>query len=162
MTNAGTQQQAVFNFVLQQGPHRPCGVQGRHGRQGRDRPHGSDRPDRRAGSIGPTGPGGAQGNVGPTGPTGKDGAQGATGSTTLQQTATTGVCYFDIPSYGTWNVTGTLNGKTDTQTVTVDQVKQYAVTLKYAKTYGAIWDGTATTAWSRTDDAAGFADLLRR
>ena len=80
------------------------------------------------------------------------------GSTTLQQTATTGVCYFDIPSYGTWNVTGTLNGKSDTQTVTVDQVKQYAVTLKYAKTYGAIWDGTATTAWSRTDDAAGFAD----
>ena len=80
------------------------------------------------------------------------------GSTTLQKTATTGVCYFDIPSYGTWNVTGTLNGKTDTQTVTVDQVKRYAVTLKYAKTYGAIWDGTATTAWSRTDDAAGFAD----
>ena len=37
--------------------------------------------------------------------------------------------------------------KTATQTISVK-----------AMIYGAIWDGTATTAWSRTDDAAGFAD----
>lgn len=50
-------------------------------------------------------------------------------------------------------ITYTENGvtKTATQAITVK-----AITVKAI--YGAIWDGTATTAWSRTDDAAGFAD----
>jgi hypothetical protein len=40
----------------------------------------------------------------------------------------------------------------------VDTVKEYSLELSYVKVYGVSWDGTATTAWSRTDDAADFVD----
>lgn len=43
-----------------------------------------------------------------------------------------GKCIFDLPGYGTWSLYATLNGQTTaTETVVVDQVKQYAVTLSY-------------------------------
>lgn len=35
---------------------------------------------------------------------------------------------------------------------------QYEGELRCAKVYGAAWDGTSTTRWTRTDDAAMFAD----
>lgn len=36
--------------------------------------------------------------------------------------------------------------------------KTCSVKCSFVSIYGVSWDGTATTAWSRTDDAAGFAD----
>ena len=54
------------------------------------------------------------------------------GETTLTGTSVDGKCTFDLPGYGTWSLYATLNGQTTaTETVTVDQVKQYAVTLSY-------------------------------
>lgn len=40
------------------------------------------------------------------------------------------------------------------QTATCKQ----AITVKSVSIYGVSWDGTSTTAWTRTDDAAGFTD----
>ena len=54
------------------------------------------------------------------------------GETTLTGTSVDGKCTFDLPGYGTWSLYATLNGQTTaTETVAVDQVKQYAVTLSY-------------------------------
>ena len=54
------------------------------------------------------------------------------GETTLTGTSAGGKCVFDLPGYGTWSLYATLNGQTTaTETVVVDQVKQYAVTLSY-------------------------------
>ena len=36
--------------------------------------------------------------------------------------------------------------------------KSISVTVKFATIYGASWDGTSTTAWSRTDAAESFTD----
>lgn len=52
------------------------------------------------------------------------------GSTTLSATST-GTVTFDLPDYGTWTVTATLNGQTASGSVTVDDVKQYRLTLAY-------------------------------
>lgn len=66
------------------------------------------------------------------------------------------------PSY-TFSPAGALSAGDTAITITyteggVTKTATQAITVKAFKTYGAIWDGTATTAWSRTDDAAGFAD----
>lgn len=54
------------------------------------------------------------------------------GETTLTGTSVGGKCVFDLPGYGTWSLYATLNGQaTATETVVVDQVKQYTVTLSY-------------------------------
>ena len=79
------------------------------------------------------------------------------GTKTLTGTST-GSYTFEIPNYGTWTVTATLSGKTASGTVVVDTVKQYAIVLAYAKIYGALWSGEPSTAWTRTDAAAGFSD----
>ena len=53
------------------------------------------------------------------------------GTTTLTGTST-GSYTFEIPNYGTWSVTATLNGDTSFgKSVIVDTVKQYSITLKY-------------------------------
>lgn len=62
----------------------------------------------------------------------------------------------DVPSYGAYTVTATLAEQKATAEVTVTAVQQYPVTLAYAAIYGAEWDGTSTTVWSRTDLAADF------
>ena len=81
------------------------------------------------------------------------------GTTTLTGTST-GSYTFEIPNYGTWTVTATLSGNTASGTVIVGTVKQYTIVLTYAyaKIYGALWSGGPSTAWTRTDDAAGFSD----
>ena len=79
------------------------------------------------------------------------------GTKTLTGTST-GSYTFEIPNYGTWTVTATLSGKTASKTVVIDTVKQYAVELAYTKIYGISWSGGPSTAWTRTDDAAGFSD----
>lgn len=81
------------------------------------------------------------------------------GDQTVTATATDGTAVMALPGYGTWTVSATKDGETSREAViSVDAVKRYAVSLTYAKIYGAVWDGEIMTAWSRTDDAACFVD----
>ena len=101
VTNSGTEQDAIFDFVLQQGPQGPQGSRGPQGPQGKTGPQGE------RGEQGDTGPyftpsvdssgnlswtnngnltnpttvniKGPQGDVGPTGPQGEQGIQGIQG-----------------------------------------------------------------------------------
>lgn len=52
------------------------------------------------------------------------------GSTTLTATSS-GTVTFDLTSYGTWTVTATKDGQSASESVTVDDVKQYSITLAY-------------------------------
>ena len=63
-----------------------------------------------------------------------------------------------LPIAGTWTVTATLGDETTTATVEVTEYKDYPLELAYVHIYGASWDGTSTTKWSRTDEAAEFTD----
>lgn len=63
-----------------------------------------------------------------------------------------------LPIAGTWTVTATLGDKTTTATVDVTEYKDYHLELAYVHIYGASWEGTSTTKWSRTDEAAEFTD----
>lgn len=63
-----------------------------------------------------------------------------------------------LPIAGTWTVTATLGDETTTATVEVAEYKDYPLELAYVHIYGASWDGTSTTKWSRTDEAAEFTD----
>ena len=58
------------------------------------------------------------------------------GTTTLTGTST-GSYTFEIPNYGTWTVSATLNGKTSsTKSIVIDTVKIYPITLGYIHIYG--------------------------
>lgn len=63
-----------------------------------------------------------------------------------------------LPIAGTWTVTATLGGETTEGSVEVREYRDYPIELAYAHIYGASWDGTSTTRWSRTDEAAEFTD----
>lgn len=63
-----------------------------------------------------------------------------------------------LPIAGTWAVTATLGDNTTEGSVEVSEYMDYPLELTYAHIYGASWDGTSTTKWSRTDDAAEFTD----
>lgn len=63
-----------------------------------------------------------------------------------------------LPIAGTWTVTATLGDETTEGTVEVSEYRDYPLELAYAHIYGASWDGTSTTKWSRTDEAAEFTD----
>ena len=52
------------------------------------------------------------------------------GGTTVTGTSN-GTCTLNVPTYGTWTVTATLNGNTASTNVEIDTVKQYSVLLKY-------------------------------
>lgn len=52
------------------------------------------------------------------------------GSTTLTATSS-GTVTFDLTDYGTWTVTATMDGQTASESVTVDDVKQYKISLAY-------------------------------
>jgi hypothetical protein len=81
------------------------------------------------------------------------------GTKTYQQTSTGSVLTFDVDGYGTWTVSATKSGRTSNSVaIIVDTVKIYNVALTFVRIYGAIWDGTSTTAFSRTDEAAGFTN----
>lgn len=53
------------------------------------------------------------------------------GVTELSAVAGADPVIFSLPNYGTWTVTGTLGGLTDTEIVEVDTAKRYNVTLAY-------------------------------
>lgn len=53
------------------------------------------------------------------------------GNTSLVGTEVSGKWTFQIPAYGVWSITATLNGQTASTSVSVTEVKQYTVTLTY-------------------------------
>ena len=63
-----------------------------------------------------------------------------------------------LPIAGTWTVTATLGDETTEGSVEVSEYRNYPLELAYVHIYGASWDGTSTTRWSRTDEAAEFTD----
>ena len=59
----------------------------------------------------------------------------------------------------TYTISAAVGGVTYSTTVTTGAYYgEYTATLSTAKIYGVQWDGTSTTAWTRTDDAALFTD----
>ena len=83
----------------------------------------------------------------------------ANDGTTLTQTATSGTAVFTVGNAGTWTVTATLDGESASGEVVISaDGESKSITLQYVHIYGVLWDGTRTTALSRTDDAAGFTD----
>lgn len=82
------------------------------------------------------------------------------GSKTQSKTASaTGTVDFTVTESGTYTITATKNGETaeDTATITADG-QMVNVKLAYRHIYGVVWDGTSTTVWSRTDEAASFVN----
>ena len=82
------------------------------------------------------------------------------GSKTQSKTASaTGTVDFTVTESGTYTITATKNGETaeDTATITADG-QTVNVKLAYRHVYGVAWDGTSTTVWSRTDEAASFVN----
>ena len=53
------------------------------------------------------------------------------GTTQLTGVATDGKAIFDIPNYGTWDITASLNGETTSDSITISEVKQFTITLAY-------------------------------
>lgn len=84
------------------------------------------------------------------------------GDNTMTATVTgdagTGTVKLYPPVLGTWSITAAKDDETTTETVAATAYKDYAVELAYVHIYGASWDGTSTTRWSRTDEAAEFTD----
>lgn len=66
---------------------------------------------------------------------------------------------FTVTESGTYTITATKSGETaeDTATITADG-QTVNVKLAYRHIYGVVWDGTSTTVWSRTDEAASFVN----
>ena len=63
---------------------------------------------------------------------------------------------FNIPNYGEWTITGTLNNESDTKTIIMDTLMQYTVYLSYVHIYGISRDITSSSPeWNRTDEAIG-------
>lgn len=85
----------------------------------------------------------------------------AKSGTTTQTKTSTGTAVFTVTEAGTYTITATLNGDSASGTVSITASGQSkALTLAYVKIYGVIWDGSSTTAFSRTDDAADFTNPL--
>ncbi len=82
---------------------------------------------------------------------------GNTKTTTFSGEGTATIKIIDF----TGEVTLTSTDGTDTATSKVNIVSgttSYTATLAFVYVYGASWDGTSTTLWSRTDAAEGFTD----
>ena len=61
-----------------------------------------------------------------------------------------------LPILGVWTIASVINGTTYTETINVANAdKTYSLSL-VASIYGVIWDGSSSTTFTRTDDAAGF------
>lgn len=79
VTNAGTERNAVLDFVLPRGPQGEKGDQGPEGKQGPKGDTGSQGPKGDTGPVGPQGPQGEKGETGATGPEGPQGPEGKQG-----------------------------------------------------------------------------------
>lgn len=70
-----------------------------------------------------------------------------------------GTCvFYGITDTGAATVSATYQGITYTDTFTITNFGFYSAEISLFKIYGVEWDGTSTTAFSRTDDAATFTD----
>lgn len=70
----------------------------------------------------------------------------------------TGEDTFYLPEPGNWEVSIAKDGETASETVECREYRNYNVNVAFVHIYGAQWDGSSTTKWTRTDDAAGFID----
>ena len=82
------------------------------------------------------------------------------GSTTIAtHTGTGSAVAVSVHETGTYTVTATdgTNTATGSASITTDG-QTVAISLAFVHIYGVSWDGSSTTAWTRTDEAAGFTD----
>lgn len=81
------------------------------------------------------------------------------GTTVATHTGTGSAVAVNVHETGTYTITATSGSEaaTDTASITTDG-QSVSVTLAFVHIYGVSWDGTSTTAWTRTDDAANFTD----
>ena len=80
------------------------------------------------------------------------------GITTITGTANVGSKFkTQIPNFGTWTITATLNGDTVTEEIIINQIKTYEVEMRYTQIYGVSW-GFSGKVLSRTDKSALFTD----
>ena len=61
------------------------------------------------------------------------------------QTNENGAVTVDIPLFGTWDISATLDGEKVTNQVAISTVRQYIVTLSKAVVCGVLWDKTNTS-----------------
>jgi len=82
------------------------------------------------------------------------------GSTVVNLTydSAAGVWRGTLKAFGTWTVEASNGEKTVSDTITITSVAVYTLTLGFVTIYGVEWDGSSTTAWTRTDAAANFTD----
>lgn len=77
----------------------------------------------------------------------------------VQTKTSTGTVDFTVSETGVYTLKANKDGEEAEDTATITEDGQTVnVTLAYRHIYGVEWDGTSTTVWSRTDDAAGFAN----
>ena len=80
-----------------------------------------------------------------------------TKETTFSSSGTANLKIIDYT--GVVNLSSTDGIDTATAKVTISAgTTEYEVSMAFYELYGAVWDGTSTTAWSRTDDAENFVD----
>lgn len=77
----------------------------------------------------------------------------------VQTKTSTGTVDFTVSETGVYTLKATKDGEEAEDTATITEDGQTVnVTLAYRHIYGVEWDGTSTTVWSRTDEAAGFSN----
>lgn len=76
----------------------------------------------------------------------------------ITQTKTsTGTVSFAVTKAGTYSIVASLNGRTNSDTAIISYNGQVInITLEYYSIYGVQWEGTSSSVWSRTDNAANF------
>lgn len=80
------------------------------------------------------------------------------GAKTFTGTGTGSAVTYYLTATGTWTATAEDGSDSTTETIDVTAYTAYTLKLAFVSIYGVSWDGTSTTAWTRTDDAAGFTD----
>lgn len=74
-------------------------------------------------------------------------------------TGADGKVELEVTAFGVWTVSGTVDDQDVSVDVPVSKIQEYSINLaKTYSIYGAVWDGSASPAWSRTDGAELFAD----
>jgi hypothetical protein len=81
------------------------------------------------------------------------------GSTSIAVTADNdGIAVINVGSTGTWTISATISGESKSKTCNVESLGNSYFTDLTANIYGVAWDGSSSTAWTRTDDSASFSD----
>lgn len=81
------------------------------------------------------------------------------GTTVNTHTATGSAIEVSVHETGTYDITATSGSESASDTVSITTDGQsVSISLAFAHIYGVSWDGSSTTAWTRTDDAADFTD----